>query len=531
MFSFHGAFGSSLPVEAGRSLRCGVMWVLIAAVVMGWLAEPARAQATEAPEAPAARAPAETTKDRWYSLDMFGSKAGWMNTTERVEGDRIITSSRMQINLKRGEAGVKMDMESEFVETKEGKPISMRSVQNFGAMPITQEFTFKDDGVDVKSTQGGGQMVSTQPLPKGEWLTPAAAERYVLQRYKSGAKEIVVRVVSPEYGLGVVTATRTGFEPSKIEAMGRVMDVVKSIVENSAAPGVKSIEYTDSEGELVRSETQMMGATMVLSTTTKELAMATGKASAPPEVMASTMIKPKGEIKNPRRTTRGVFLLSVNEPPLPELPSVGAQRVERLNETSVRVTIDTKNSIEATPEDVSNPAFLKATALANIDDEEIKKLAEKSLKGVEGDPAAKADALRRAVHRHIRRKDLDVGFASASEVARNRQGDCSEHGVLLAALLRASGIPSRVAAGLIYADAFAGHEAIFGYHMWAQALIEVNGTKRWVDLDATLPGSTSNDATHITLGVSDLGDGDPTSGLATIAGVMGRLQIKVESIE
>ena len=40
--------------------------------------------------------------------------------------------------------------------------------------------------------------------------------------------------------------------------------------------------------------------------------------------------------------------------------------------------------------------------------------------------------------------------ATAAEVARSREGDCTEHAVLLAALARARGIPARVAMGLVY---------------------------------------------------------------------------------
>src|SRR5205085_3072434 len=128
-------------------------------------------------------------------------------------------------------------------------------------------------------------------------------------------------------------------------------------------------------------------------------------------------------------------------------------------------------------------------------------------------------------------KDLGVGFANASETARTRRGDCTEHGVLLAALLRAANIPSRVACGLIYADGFAGSKHIFGYHMWAQALLNVNGKPTWVDLDGTLGDKTPFDATHIALAVSALADGQSQDALMAIATVIGRLQIKVESVE
>ncbi len=116
-------------------------------------------------------------------------------------------------------------------------------------------------------------------------------------------------------------------------------------------------------------------------------------------------------------------------------------------------------------------------------------------------------------------------------MARTREGDCSEHAVLLAAMLRADGIPSRVASGLLFADAFAGQQEIFGYHMWAQALLEVDGRLVWVDLDGTLPPAHKTDATHITLAVSDMADNEVGGGMITMVSLLGRLRITVESVK
>jgi hypothetical protein len=98
--------------------------------------------------------------------------------------------------------------------------------------------------------------------------------------------------------------------------------------------------------------------------------------------------------------------------------------------------------------------------------------------------------------------------------------------MLLAAMLRADGIPSRVACGLIYADEFAGEREIFGYHMWTQALLSIDGVPTWVDLDPTLAGAAF-DATHIALGVSALGDADATSSLSGLIPLLGRVTIRV----
>ncbi|MBU6282385.1 transglutaminase-like domain-containing protein, partial [bacterium] len=66
-------------------------------------------------------------------------------------------------------------------------------------------------------------------------------------------------------------------------------------------------------------------------------------------------------------------------------------------------------------------------------------------------------------------------------------GDCNEHAVLLAALGRAAGIPSRVAAGAMYAD------GAFLYHAWTEFWLG-----SWVSADAVFR-QMPTDATHVKL--------------------------------
>jgi transglutaminase-like putative cysteine protease len=246
--------------------------------------------------------------------------------------------------------------------------------------------------------------------------------------------------------------------------------------------------------------------------------------------MVNTFVKPDKTISRARQSTRAVFVVSDPEA-LPDLPSTGAQSVERIDAKSARITVTRSSTAPAPAADSTDPAFTTASTMIDSNDEKIRSLATRALENAADKPAAeRAELLRRFAHSYIRSKNLGVGFASASEVAQNRSGDCSEHGVFTAALLRAAGIPSRVASGLIYADAFAGSQDIFGYHMWTQALIEVDGQPRWIDLDATLPNDTPFDATHITLSVSALPEGELSSSMASMAATLGRLTIKVESV-
>jgi hypothetical protein len=99
--------------------------------------------------------------------------------------------------------------------------------------------------------------------------------------------------------------------------------------------------------------------------------------------------------------------------------------------------------------------------------------------------------------------------------------------VLLAALLRAEAIPSRVVSGLVYLDRFLGREAVFGYHMWTQAWLSgQDGRARWVDLDATLDGHPF-DAAHIALGTSPLAEVAFSNDLLRLSPLLGRLSIRV----
>ena len=143
-------------------------------------------------------------------------------------------------------------------------------------------------------------------------------------------------------------------------------------------------------------------------------------------------------------------------------------------------------------------------------------------------PPVQAQAIVRFVSNYISDKSLDVGFASASEVCRTREGDCSEHAILVAALLRANKIPSRVVSGIVYVPEFLGKESVFGYHMWTQGLIEnQHGVNEWIDLDAAYPMN----ALHIALETSSLSDDDSINSMVAVARVLGNLSIHVESVE
>lgn len=524
--------GAPSPARPSTGARRTLLLALLALALVV-CTPPAHAHQPPTPPTPAqpqAHHAAATGHERWYTIEMFGARAGWMSSIERADDTGTITSeSQAQINVRRGPINLSIVMSGRFVETADGKPLSMRTVQRMGATDVTQEYTFTPEGpVEVESVQAGVRSRATLPRPEGAWLTPAAASRYAQQRFRSGAKEISVRTIDPMTGLTVVSSTRRVQGEARISVDGREIDAIRTSVETSVAPGVTSTEYVDAAGALLRSETTMGGMAVVSHATTREKALEPF-AGEIPEIFVSTFISPDKPIDNPRAARRALFAISVDEGTLATPPQTGSQRVAVRSAQEALVTIDLDTLSPAPPEDAANPAFLASTAMCNTQDDEIIRLARRALARLPQDagPGERAEACRAFVHRFIRQKSLGVGMATATEVARSREGDCTEHSVLLAALLRANNIPARVASGLVYVDEMIGQRAIFGYHMWTQALIEIDGAPRWVDLDAAIPGSPSSDATHIALGLSDLADGDVTQSMISVALNLGRLRVRV----
>jgi len=74
------------------------------------------------------------------------------------------------------------------------------------------------------------------------------------------------------------------------------------------------------------------------------------------------------------------------------------------------------------------------------DNKQIIKLARRAIGGTK-DAAGAVKKIEAFVGDYIENKSLSVGYASAVEVAASRQGDCTEHAVLVAAMCRAVGIP------------------------------------------------------------------------------------------
>jgi hypothetical protein len=320
--------------------------------------------------------------------------------------------------------------------------------------------------------------------------------------------------------------------PESIEIFGKKYQAIKSrTTMNMGGVEVTSNSWSDDQGNVLRADQQLMGITMQQLRADRERALGAGAGA---EMMIDTLVRPNRRIDGQKaRKIKYRLTLSGGEGSLSSLPTTGMQKVvDSSANGSVKLLVQRQDhaALAHSAGRLDNYSsdfdeYLAAGPVINWQDPEVKKMAADA-KGNETNAYRLADKLRRYVSSAIRDKNLDIGFATASEVARNLEGDCSEHGVLLAALARANGIPSRVVVGLVYVEQFLGQKGVFGFHMWTQMYID----GRWVDFDAAMGESDCN-PTHIAVATSSL----QSEGLMELVGpllkVIGNLKIEVLEVK
>lgn len=469
----------------------------------------------------------------WYIMQIGGEKAGYTHVKMTRDGQTWVTQTMTKMSIGRG-AGTAIDIEqsSTFVETLDFTPLHASSKMLMATMATEQRIEFGPDQWELTETGIGGVRTRKVDAPAQPWLTPAGLAAEMERRIAAGEEQIEVTTLDLATGLEPVTMKMTRLEAGEVEVFGRVIPATLWSTELSIMPDLKIEQWVDHSGNAVRQTIAMMpGMDMTMLLADEQLALAPFDA---PEMLAGSLLTPDRRINRPRDLRRGVFDLSAPglRDRVSEIHAGGFQTCEWRDENTLRVTIDLGQPNAEQAE--IGEAFIAASSVLDHEDPEIQKLAARAVAGKEDAPAAeRGEAIRVFVNEFIDEKNLSVGFATASEVARTAEGDCSEHACLVAAMLRADGIPSRTITGLVYADQFAGRENIFGFHMWAQAWIDHgDGTGHWMDLDAALPGRVNGfDATHIALTASAMQADAMTNELVNILPMMQGIEIMVVEAE
>jgi len=110
------------------------------------------------------------------------------------------------------------------------------------------------------------------------------------------------------------------------------------------------------------------------------------------------------------------------------------------------------------------PRDRAASFVVDFDTDEVRNVRERAAREAGAHPSVRD--LTRFVASYIERKNLARGYDSASVVARRREGDCTEHAVLLTALARSFGFAARVVHGIAIVDVKGTLVALM--HAWVE---------------------------------------------------------------
>jgi hypothetical protein len=465
--------------------------------------------------ATATAAMAETKVD-YLTVLVGGKKMGHVKNTRETDGKVVTTTQETVLSVNRMGMMITVKVVETAVETPEGKPQAFKSVQDMGIMSQTIEGKIDADGkVHVTTTAAGQKKTSTETWPEGAVLSEGLRLLALNKGIKDGTKYqakaymlSMLRAVEADVAIGAM---------KDVDLLGRVVRLteVKTIL--TAPTGkIESTSYVDQDADAQKVIAPMMGMQMEMVACTKDVALSPSDPVDFFDKVVAASPTPLEGVASARAITyriqpagKKTDLSFVTSP---------SQQVERATDGNSVVTVSPVkiprgDKFPYKGDDADALKALKPTRFLECDDNEVRDLATKAI-GKAADTAEAASKVQTFVGRYINKKTLSVGYATALETVHSREGDCTEHAVLAAAMCRSAGIPAQVVTGLAYVKKLGARGDVFVPHAW----FRVMAGGKWIDYDAALK---SYDAGHIALSA---GDGDP-SDFFGVVGTLGNFKI------
>ena len=467
---------------------------------------------------------AQEGETEYFAIFMEGMKVGHAIHSRIAAEGKVTTTEEVSITMSRTNVPVSMRVTETSVETTDGRPVAFEVVQDFSMMSMKVSGTVDEQGmVHMTTTTMGAEQKSSFEWPRGALM----AEGLRLLELEKGLKEgleYTAKVFSPGNMQAFDARVRVG-PKRNVDLLGRVVALTE-VTTALSVPGageIVSTGYVNDNLELQKNVTPVMGMQIEMVACGKEFAL--GQNDVFEFVDKMVLASPKALVNVRSAKSISYLLRPTSEAGSLTIPSGDNQSVRLLGDGGIVVTVEPASA----PAGVKFPYrgrdeaildAMEATRFLQSDNKEVIKLAGRAVGGA-SDAAEAVKRIESFVGDYIAEKDFSVGYASAAEVAVSKQGDCSEHAVLVAAMCRAVGIPARVVTGLVYAEEFAGRKEVFGCHAWAEAYI---GDK-WIGLDATRAPNGFG-AGHIALAA---GHGD-SQDLLGLASALGKFQIEKVSV-
>jgi hypothetical protein len=532
---------------AGRQVRRERkgQWLVLGVVLLAWFADRSLGQPGELPPPkPAPSRPADAAegkpqlgkllKEVWEAAYLDDVPAGHVHTVIHElpmrDQPHILAATEMELALRRFNQQLVLRYGYSNVETPEGKVLAF----------VVQQTLAKDQVLTRKGKVEGKQCVITVEAPnrpasevKLKWNEAAlglyAQERLLAERQPEPNSRFDFIRFEPtlDTWLTVHVAVKDYEEVRLLGGQTRKLLRVESRLDRVLGVELPpEIAWLDADWEAVKRQMEVPGlGTLTLYRTSKEQALKRGQTQAK-DVGISQLVPVNRVVSRMNDTREIVYRIRIRGEQEPQalLPQDDRQRIRAVKTDEVELLVrgqlsparDAQPAAEAPPQE-----YLRSNHTLRCDDPRVQELAREAV-GTEPDPWQKALRIENWVCTHLKNKNFTEAFATADQVARTLEGDCSEHAVLAAAMCRAVGVPSRTVIGLVHVP---GQQAM-GYHMW----IEVWIGGKWYPLDPTL-GQGRVGAAHIKIADQHWNDTQSLLPFLPLTRILGRLEIEILEVQ
>lgn len=475
-------------------------------------------------------APADKAlRDEWFAIYLQDKKVGYHHVKTSLASakgrDLYVTESQDRLSISRAGTAISFKVSCRIEEDTEGRLVSFRREMVQG--PVKQITSGGVKGGRLVLTAGEGESVHTSEVPIPEGLPPWAAELFAKKKgYRTGTSYSLKVFMAETPDTSPTVSIRIG-DVEKVNIFGVTKWLHRVTACLDILPGVPTTHWVDDEGVAWLSEVNLGVFKVMMAKVNRSAALTQGE---PAEIFLQTAVTPDRPIPRPRSLERlRVLVLPVSaggkKLDIPQGPHQELRKSKEGLMLSIRRAHPSPELSYPLPYHGKEYAhLLKPSPWLEIEDPLILRMSNEAVGG-ETDALAAARKIEKYVNEKIAKKNLSLGFATAAEAAKQKAGDCTEHAMLVAALARAAGIPSRLVSGLAYAAALQDdRQGKFYYHMWTEVF-----AGEWLPLDAALGG---HDATHIVVSRRDFNSpGDMFKSSADLLQVLGKIRIKVLEFE
>jgi hypothetical protein len=435
-----------------------------------------------------------SAETRWQRVMDGDRKVGVVERTRRVEGDRVFESERLTLEL--GKVGRRVT----YTVTLDTESLADGSLVRVVRDSRTREGHSRVEarvvGEDLLVTIGTDERrPATVMIGAGAGLKTEEYTRGWRQAVGSGDPQAPLRFRAFDVSKAAVADVELSRVPVT-EGAYRIQRLIHAGDEVNA-----KLQALDINGDVIEEALRLGGLRLTL------LGATEAEARAPNQVLDHVV----GQFqKSPYRIPAAGLRAKIrygfdNGGRAPQIPVGGGQRTWTDGQTTwIQVCADCAPDETALSE-AERADALRPTPWLDFGDHSLAGRVRRVVAGSKT-PAVIMRRLTEFVRNHMSVKQIDMlGYGSALEAFRTRRGDCTEYAVLLAAMGRAAGVPTRVVSGLVYSRSFEGERYVFVPHAWVHAW---TGTS-WQSFDAALG---SFDSTHLAFAASL--DGNPSELLA-----------------